>query len=185
MPRARRVRPSPAAGRTPTPCWPGPPAASRDRRIRARGPTARRRGRGRSGRSSRRSPDPGRPPGRRSGRPRARSSSGGRPRSRECPIRARSRRPATRARRPDPPRGRTRPPPRPARPPRARSSPSAANRPERSRCFRAWSLRISLSFSLWGLVIISSGNKKGGLHLQAAREVRMEPSRLSRDGLPG
>ena len=49
MPRARRAPPSPAAGRTPTPCWPAPPSASRDRRIRARGPPARRRGRGRRG----------------------------------------------------------------------------------------------------------------------------------------
>ena len=117
---------------------------------------------------------------------RAGSSSGGRPRSRACPIRARARRPATRARRPDPPRG-TNSTAAPARSAAStRSSPSAANRPSRSRCFRARSLRISLSFSLWGLVIISSvRTKKGGLHLQAAREVRMEPSRLGRDGLPG
>jgi hypothetical protein len=29
------------------------------------------------------------------------------------------------------------------------------------------------------------GRKKGGLHLQAAREVEIEPSRLRRGGLPG
>src|SRR3954447_15205106 len=64
-----------------------------------------------------------------------------------------------------------------------RSSPSATNSPERSRCFRALSLRISLSFSLCGLVIIWT--KKAARVPQAAREWSMEPSRLSRGGLPG
>ena len=48
---------------------------------------------------------------------------------------------------------------------------------------------MSLSLSLWGLVIIfvrhASDHKKGGLSPQAARGVRIEPSRLGRGGLPG
>src|SRR5436189_2099372 len=74
-----------------------------------------------------------------------------------------------------------------------RPSPSATNSLFRSRCFRAWSLRMSLSFSLWAEVIICLllkcllliGNKKAACICKAAREVRMEPSRLRRGGLPG